>query len=68
MQAIIPFFLLALAMSTALNVILRRANIPTVVGYIITGTALAAVFTIEPQAQGSLDHIADILREKLLRE
>jgi hypothetical protein len=32
MQAIIPILLLALAISTALNVLLRRSSIPTVVG------------------------------------
>lgn len=59
MQAVIPMLLAALAMSTALNVLLRRSNIPTAIGYIITGTVLAAVFRIKIDNEGALEHIAE---------
>jgi len=59
MQAIIPILLLALAISTALNVLLRRSSIPTVVGYIITGTVLAAMLKVDAGSSETLDHIAE---------
>jgi monovalent cation:H+ antiporter-2, CPA2 family len=59
MQNVIPILLSAIALSTVLNVLLRRANIPTVVGYIITGTALAAIFHIGHEDSAALEHIAE---------
>ena len=59
MQAVIPIFLCALAMSTVLNVVLRRVNIPTVIGYIVTGTVLAAVFSLDESAGHALESIAE---------
>lgn len=59
MQEVIPILLLALALSTALNVLLRRVNIPTVVGYIITGTVLAAMFKLDTDSSKALEHIAE---------
>jgi Kef-type K+ transport system membrane component KefB len=35
MQNLIPIILIAVAAATALNVFLRRFNMPTVVGYLI---------------------------------
>ena len=59
MQAIIPILLSALALSTLLNVALRRFNIPTAVGYIAAGTVLAAALGIEIEADGPLGSIAE---------
>jgi monovalent cation:H+ antiporter-2, CPA2 family len=59
MQSIIPILLSALAISTLLNVLLRRFNIPTAVGYIVSGAVLAALLGIEIEADGPLGHIAE---------
>lgn len=59
MQSVIPIFLCALAMSTVLNVILRRVNIPTVIGYIVTGTVLAALFSLDESSEHALEGIAE---------
>jgi CPA2 family monovalent cation:H+ antiporter-2 len=59
MQSAIPIFLCALAMSTVLNVFLRRLGIPTVIGYIITGTVLAALFSLDEGAEHALEGIAE---------
>lgn len=59
MQTAIPILLAAVALSTLLNVLLRRINIPTVVGYIVAGVALAAVFGIGAESSETLDHIAE---------
>jgi CPA2 family monovalent cation:H+ antiporter-2 len=59
MQSAIPIFLCALAMSTVLNVFLRRAGIPTVIGYIITGSVLAGLFTLDESAEHTLESVAE---------
>lgn len=59
MQDIIPILLSAVALSTLLNVLLRRVNIPTAVGYIVAGAALSAVLATDIEAGGSLGHIAE---------
>jgi CPA2 family monovalent cation:H+ antiporter-2 len=59
MQSVIPIFLFALAISTVLNVLLRRLNIPTVIGYIVTGALLAAAFTLDEGAEHALEGIAE---------
>ncbi|MCB2063643.1 MAG: cation:proton antiporter [Novosphingobium sp.] len=46
-------------MSTVLNVVLRRVNIPTVIGYIVTGTVLAALFKLDESAGHTLESIAE---------
>ena len=59
MQSIIPILLAAVALSTILNVLLRRANIPTVVGYIITGAILAALLHIDLHDSEELEQVAE---------
>jgi CPA2 family monovalent cation:H+ antiporter-2 len=59
MQSAIPLFLAALAISTVLNVFLRRINIPTVIGYILTGTLLAAAVGLDESAEHALEQVAE---------
>ena len=59
MQYLIPIFLAAVAIATALNVFIRRFNMPTVVGYIITGAVLGALFQIDVRGDETLQHVAE---------
>ena len=59
MQNLIPVLLAAVATATALNVLLRRFNMPTVIGYIITGALLGALFDIDLHDDKTLEHVAE---------
>jgi CPA2 family monovalent cation:H+ antiporter-2 len=59
MQNLIPVILLAVAVATALNVFLRRFNMPTVVGYIITGAIIGSVMHFDAHGDETLHHIAE---------
>ncbi|NWK56784.1 cation:proton antiporter [Verrucomicrobiaceae bacterium N1E253] len=48
-----------MAVATLLNVILRKFNIPTVIGYIIAGAIIGAVMGIEHHGNKELEHIAE---------
>jgi Kef-type K+ transport system membrane component KefB len=47
MQYLISILLVAVAIANALNVFIRRFNMPIINGYIITGTMLGATFHID---------------------
>ena len=47
MDTILLYVVAALGMSTVLNIILKRFGISQIIGYILTGTALAYIFDIE---------------------
>ena len=59
MQYLIPIFLAAVAIATALNVFIRRFNMPTVVGYIVTGAVIGALFQIDVRGDETLQHVAE---------
>jgi CPA2 family monovalent cation:H+ antiporter-2 len=59
MQYLIPIFLAAVAIATALNVFIRRFNMPTVVGYIITGAVIGALFQVDVRGDETLQHVAE---------
>ena len=48
----------ATAIATILNIILKRFNIPTIIGYIFTGFAIASLYNLG-QNNDSLTHIAE---------
>lgn len=48
----------ATAIATVLNIVLKRFNIPTIIGYIITGFTIASVYELG-QNNESLTHIAE---------
>ena len=50
-------FLLAVSISIALNLVLKRFEIPTIIGYIITGTVISEFFNLK--AGDELSHIAE---------
>jgi CPA2 family monovalent cation:H+ antiporter-2 len=59
MQNLIPIILVAVAMATALNVFLRRFNMPTMVGYIITGTIIGSFMQFDARGDDTLDQVAE---------
>ena len=59
MQNLIPVLLTAVAIATGLNVLFKRFNIPTVIGYIFTGAIISAVFSIQFQGNEQLEYLAE---------
>jgi CPA2 family monovalent cation:H+ antiporter-2 len=59
MTSLLPILISAIAIATVLNVILKRFNIPTVVGYIFTGVIIGSIFDIDVHKNESLGHIAE---------
>ena len=59
MNNLIPIFIASIAIATVLNVVLRRFNMPTVIGYILTGMVIGAVFNIQVHGNETLEHIAE---------
>ncbi len=55
----LSIILLATFLSVVLNSILKRFNIPTVIGYILTGIAVTAAFDLHGDFTDQLHHIAE---------
>ncbi len=58
MDNLLAVILSATAIATFLNIMLKRFNIPTIIGYIITGFAIAYIFNLG-NTNESLNHIAE---------
>jgi len=54
----LPILLVAVFISVIVNTLLKRYGLPTVIGYIATGTAVSAVFDLH-SAFDSLAHLAE---------
>lgn len=59
MHGLIPILLTAIALATVLNVVLRKVNMPTIIGYILTGTVVGNAFGIEVHGNPTLETIAE---------
>ncbi|NCC41753.1 MAG: potassium transporter [Gammaproteobacteria bacterium] len=59
MSVLIPVLLAAVALATVVNVALKRFNIPTVIGYILTGAIIGPLFGIEADGHEALDGLAE---------
>jgi CPA2 family monovalent cation:H+ antiporter-2 len=59
MQTLIPVLIAAVAIATVLNVLLKRFNIPTVIGYIFTGAIIGPVFNLHVHGNKQLEHVAE---------
>ena len=46
MDNLLMIILSATAIATILNIILKRFNIPTIIGYIFTGFAIASLYNL----------------------
>ena len=58
MDNLLMIILSATAIATILNIILKRFNIPTIIGYIFTGFAIASLYDLG-RNNDSLTHIAE---------
>ena len=58
MDNLLAIILSAIAIATLLNILLKRFNIPTIIGYIITGFAIAYMYNLGRNNE-SLTHIAE---------
>ena len=58
MDNLLAIILSATAIGTLLNIFLKRFNIPTIIGYIITGFAISSMYNLANNNE-SLDHIAE---------
>ena len=56
---LIPVLISTVAIATLLNVLLKRFNIPTVIGYIFTGVIIGPIFDIHVHGNEQLEHIAE---------
>ncbi|MDD2365048.1 MAG: cation:proton antiporter [Desulfuromonadaceae bacterium] len=59
MQDLIPLLIVAVAVATLLNVVLKRFNMPTVIGYIFTGALIGPMFGINIHGNEALEKIAE---------
>jgi CPA2 family monovalent cation:H+ antiporter-2 len=59
MQNLLPILIGAVALATALNVVLKRFNIPTVIGYIVTGAIIGPLFGVHAHGNEQLEHVAE---------
>lgn len=59
MGNLIPILITAVAVATVLNVVLKRFNMPTVIGYIFTGAIIGAIFNLHIHGNETLEHIAE---------
>ena len=57
MEQILEGFLLVAAISVALNVIFKKFQIPTIIGYIVTGTLISEFFNLK--SNDEISHIAE---------
>jgi len=58
LENLLTVILSATAIATFLNILLKRFNIPTIIGYIFTGFAIAYLFELG-RNNDSLTHIAE---------
>ena len=59
MQNLIPLLITTIAIATVLNVLLKRINMPTVIGYIFTGAIIGGIFNIHVHGNEDLEHVAE---------
>lgn len=59
MESLIPILILTVGLATGINLLLRRINIPTVIGYIVTGAIIKALFDIDLHSEAGLENLAE---------
>jgi hypothetical protein len=64
MHNLIPILIATVAIATILNVVLKRFNMPTVIGYIFTGAIIGTVFDIHLHGNETLEHVAEFGSEQ----
>jgi CPA2 family monovalent cation:H+ antiporter-2 len=59
MENLIPILIFTVALATGINLVLKRFNMPTVIGYIFTGAIVGAMFGIDLYGDETLENIAE---------
>lgn len=59
MHNLMPILIVAVAVATVLNVVLKRFGMPTVIGFIFTGAIIGPAFGIHIHGNQQLEHIAE---------
>ena len=59
MEHILVVFIITIAIATVLNVFLKKLDIPTVIGYILTGLAISSMFHFADESKDMLAHLAE---------
>jgi CPA2 family monovalent cation:H+ antiporter-2 len=59
MESLIPILILTVGLATGINLLLRRFNMPTVIGYIFTGAIIKAIFEIDLHSEAGLENLAE---------
>ncbi|MFK5976043.1 MAG: cation:proton antiporter [Sulfurovum sp.] len=52
-------FIITISIATLLNVFLKRYEIPTVIGYILSGLVIASIFEFDKNTKEMLSHLAE---------
>ena len=59
MDHLLIVLIVTIAISTVVNVFLKKIDIPTVIGYILTGLIISQIFTFGEDAKEMLEHLAE---------
>jgi CPA2 family monovalent cation:H+ antiporter-2 len=59
MDKVLIILIVTIAMSTAINVFLKKFDIPTVIGYIVTGLITMQLFDFGEHSKETLEHLAE---------
>ncbi|NPA28115.1 MAG: potassium transporter [Epsilonproteobacteria bacterium] len=60
MDFVLMGFILTLFISIILNIILAKINVPTIIGYILTGIIIAKLFSMHTEHIETLSHISEL--------
>jgi len=59
MEHTLIIFIITIAIATVLNVFLKKLDIPTVIGYILSGLAISTMFHFADESKDMLAHLAE---------
>ena len=59
MEDTLLILIITISISTVLNVFLKRFDIPTVIGYVLTGFAISSIFHFAEDSKETLSHLAE---------
>lgn len=59
MEHALVIFIVTVAIATVVNVILKKLDIPTVIGYILAGLAISSLYHFADKSKETLSHLAE---------
>ena len=60
MDLILEGFILTIFIALVLNIVLAKFNIPTIIGYILTGIIISKIFSLQTEHISLLSHISEL--------